>query len=138
MAQTAEQREAKHQARLERDRAWRARYKARQTAEKAGEDEIRARLYPAFEEAQQKVNQTIRERAQAVDAVELQISILRKDIDRIKHEYAAKIADEHLRSNLFFEPIEEARKALQARLEAEFPDFVGSARFSASCWKPKL
>ncbi len=135
MALTAEQKELNRQKRNERDRAWRARYKARDVLEKQGLAAIEEQFAPAIAAADA-----------LADAAEKRcrdgIAARRAEIDRLEQELKDFTTTARAEWHAAREPVQDlysqkraAESKLEKDLDSKFPDLVGAARWSAAMWK---
>lgn len=135
MALSAEEKERRKAERRTRDAAHRKRRKLRDAAEQAGLAEIDATgllermkaAHKASEMIMENRRAAFRDAARKIDEIRAELAVTEAALDV---EYAAFRAVE---ISLWAEK-NAAEKALDARLDHQFPDLVGSAKWSAACW----
>lgn len=135
-ALTPAEREERRQASSERRKGWRARYKARQEAEKAGMVKIEARIKPLSEPLEKRHDELDDERKR-LDAERLTaITAIETDYAKNKAALIARFdANREARQGVYAQE-RAARKVLEEALDREFPDLKGAAMWSAACWHP--
>jgi hypothetical protein len=134
MALTQAKKEANRQARSERDRAWRARYKERAAAETGGLARIEQQFESTITAASVRVDEAecsrsgaIATRRQEIERLELELKAFTKASMDELHEVRKPL-------HAAYDAKRAAEAALQIDLDRQFPDLAGSARWSAAVW----
>ncbi|NEV75634.1 hypothetical protein DYI24_00990 [Rhodopseudomonas sp. BR0C11] len=134
MAMTPEQKAASKKARSDRDKAYWARKKARNQAEKTGLDEIERRFGPAIEAAKAAEMKVDEWRNREIDRRKRVIAELESELK----EFSARSMEESRAAHRPVTEAYDAKRAAEKKLEEDldrlFPDLVGSARWSAANW----
>ena len=136
MALSAEQKKRNRNATNARNRAWHARYKERKAAEWKRLKVIDARYQPQLDALLAEENEIMAAEQIACADIDRQIAELQAKRKQIAGEYRAKWHEIHVKTGLVVDERNKKLKELEARLDQEFPDFVGHARSSPACWKP--
>jgi hypothetical protein len=135
MALTAEEKATRKEARLERDRQWRARTGAMRKELEAAEQKIKSEFAGAITEAE-TVEKVVEDRwRDAVKAIDRQIADLqaqRKLVDESGRAAFHKSREPLVA--LYDEQRTRIDKSAEA-IEAKYPDLAGHARWSAAAWR---
>lgn len=135
MKLTPAEKEARNLARKERDRAWRQRCRERRAIEADGLALIAQDHGPLIERAIAAREAHFRAAAEALAAIDAEISALRLRRERAATAYRAEeeplgaAVEEAVHRRLA------AERALEKRLDAAFPDMCGAARWFATYWR---
>ena len=135
-ALTPAEREERRQASSDRRKGWRARYNARREAEKAGMVKIEARIQPLVEPLERQSDRLDDERKR-LDAERLAaVMAVETEYAKNKADLAARVAANREARQKVYAQSRDARQALEAALDNEFPDLTGAAQWSAASWVP--
>jgi hypothetical protein len=134
MAMTPEQKAANREARRERDRAWRARYKARGEVEARGLAEIEQQFGPSIEAADRKAEEALRVRNEAISVKRREVARLEQELKDFAESSGHELEEVRKPLHDLCDLKRSAVKLLETDLDRQFPDLVGSARWSAAAW----
>ena len=135
MPMTPDQKAAAALARRERDRAWRARRAQRRQMEDAGKAKIAARFDPEFAVAEANVRALEEERDRALAEIDRQIAALQAEKEQARQRFVEPIADAHHRQRAIVDRRNAEWRELAQRVDQEFPDMIGTARWSVAAWE---
>ncbi|PWC96981.1 hypothetical protein [Azospirillum sp. TSO5] len=137
MALTAEQKEANKAARKARDKAWRGRCKLRDAAKAAGEAEIEASEFMArYAEANGKEAIAQQGRDAELERIDREIARLKEERERVAAVWREELAVHRKSASAAWDEKMAADRDLERRLDEQFPDLTGGARYYAASWKP--
>lgn len=137
MALTAEQKEANKTARKARDKAWRERCKLRDAAEAAGKAEIEAGDAMArYRAASAEADALEAAYRQACEETRRIIAEVKAQREAIENEAMRRWHDAGKPASAAWGEKMAADRDLERRLNEQFPDLTGHARWSAASWKP--
>lgn len=137
MALSVEEKDRRKAAQKIRNQGYRDRCILRDYAEQTGLAEIEASGLPALMDAANTASEAIRERRrEAVQESARKIAAIKAELAEIETQINAEyVAARSVESELWKRK-NDAELALQQRLDAQFPDLVGPARWSAAAWNP--
>lgn len=133
---TPEERDARHEAKLERNRAWRARRRTFTDVEACGNRDLDNQFGRRLEILAKEREAIEAEWNSVLDVHARNLKEVEDKFIREKQRMQAKRADHQARFGALVDEKRGAENRLHARLSLEFPDMDGAARWSAASWNP--